>query len=75
MPRPSRPQPYVGMAVRVVHLGTVEAAEIEAIADDGRELLVGGRRFTLRRLNGHFVLEGEPSYGTRLQLEEAARSP
>jgi hypothetical protein len=70
MPRPSRLAPHVGMDVRVVHLGAVEGAHITAIRDDGRTLVVGERTFTLRRLNGHFVLEGEPYYGTRLLLDE-----
>lgn len=69
MARPSRPQPHVGMAVRIVHLGAVEPGEIEAIADDGRTLVVATRAFTLRRINGHFVLDGEPYYGTRLLLD------
>jgi hypothetical protein len=56
------------MDVRVIHLGVEEPGCIEAIRDDGRTLVVGARTFTLRRLNGHFVLEGEPYYGTRLLL-------
>jgi hypothetical protein len=58
------------MAVRVVHLGAVEPARITAVRDDGRTLVVGDRTFTLRRLNGHFVLQGDPYYGTRLLLDE-----
>jgi hypothetical protein len=72
MSRPSRIPPRLGMPVRVVHLGTIEAAHITAIRDGGRTLVVDGRTFTLRRLNGHFVLDGEPYYGTRLVLDEDA---
>jgi hypothetical protein len=57
------------MAVRVVHLGSVEAAVIDEIHDEGRTLVVGHDRFTLRRVNGRFVRAGEPSYGTRLVFE------
>jgi hypothetical protein len=53
------------MTVRVVHLGVAEQSRIEGILDDGRTLLIEGERFTLRRVNGHFVREGEPPYGTR----------
>jgi hypothetical protein len=65
---PTRPQPHVGMPVRIQHLGATEAARVEALRDDGRTLVAGGRTFTLRRLNGHFVLDGDPYYGTRLRL-------
>ena len=54
------------MRVRVVYLGSVEEAVIEEVRDEGRTLVVGGDRFTLRRVNGRFVREGEPSYGPRL---------
>jgi hypothetical protein len=62
----SRPFPHVGMPVRVVYLGAVEEAVIEEVHDDGRTLVVGEERFTLRRVNGRFVREDEPPYGTRL---------
>ena len=62
----SRPLPYVGMAVRVVYLGAVEEGVIDEVHDDGRTLVVGAERFTLRRVNGRFVREPEPPYGTRL---------
>jgi len=61
--------PYAGMPVRVVHLGAVEPAVIEEVRDDGRTLVVAGECFTLRRVNGRFVREGEPPYGTRLAFE------
>jgi hypothetical protein len=58
------------MEVRIVHLGSVETGHITAILDDGRTVVIDDRTFTLRRLNGHFVLDGEPYYGTRLLLGE-----
>ena len=61
--------PHPGMPVRVEHLGAVEPAVIDAVLDDGRTLVVGEERFTLRRVNGRFVREGEPPYGTRLTFE------
>jgi hypothetical protein len=65
---PSRPLPYVGMPVRVIHLATVEPGMISDVADGGRTLTVDGVRYTLRRLNGRFVRAGEPYYGVRLSL-------
>jgi hypothetical protein len=62
----SRPYPYVGMPVRVVYLGAVEEAVIAEVHDDGRTLVVSEDRFTLRRVNGRFVRQDEPPYGTRL---------
>ena len=56
------------MHVRVMHFGAVEDATITEVLDGGRTLLVDGERFTLRRVNGHFVREGEPPYGTRVLL-------
>jgi hypothetical protein len=61
--------PQVGMPARVLHLGSAEETVVEAVLDDGRTLVAGGaRRFTLRRLTGRYVLEGEPYFGTRLAL-------
>jgi hypothetical protein len=68
MPQPSRRAPYPGMAVQVMRFGTVEAAIVEEVRDEGRTLVVGGAAYTLRPVNAHYVLEGEPSYGTRLLL-------
>jgi hypothetical protein len=68
MPGPSRVVPYAGMPVRVMHLGVVEQAVVEDVADEGRTLVVGGEPFTLRRLNGRYVRAAEPWYGTRLLL-------
>lgn len=65
----SRVVPVVGMAVRVCHLGATEDAEVEAVEDGGRTVVAAGQRFTLRPLNGHFIRDSEPSYGTRLMLE------
>lgn len=72
MVEPTRAQPYVGMEVAVIHLGAVEAAVVEAVADEGRTLRVAGSAYTLRRLTGHYVREGEPYYGTRLSLTPQA---
>jgi hypothetical protein len=69
-PAPSRPVPYVGMPVRVMHLGMATPALIEAVSDDRRTLTVDGERYTLRMLNGRFVREGLPYYGVWLSLRE-----
>ena len=66
--RPSRRAPHVGMQVQVMRFGTVEAAVVEDVRDEGRTLVVGGLAYTLRPVNAHYVLDGEPSYGTRLLL-------
>jgi hypothetical protein len=71
----SRPIPYVGMRVRVVHLGAVEHGVVEDVRDDGRTLVVDGETYTLRRLNGRFVRAGEPYYGTRLLLRQQQPPP
>ncbi len=72
----SRPVPHVGMDVVVLHLGIAEPATIEEIRDEGRTLVVRGQTFSLRRLTGHFVLDGEPYYGTRVSLDaDASREP
>ena len=66
--RPSRPMPAVGMQVRIQHFGSSESAKIEAVLEDGRVIVVGGRRFRLHPSTAKFVAEGEPYYGTRVQL-------
>jgi hypothetical protein len=71
----SRPVPYVGMRVRVLHLGAMEHAVVEEVLDHGRTLVVDGEAYTLRRLNGRFVRRGEPYYGTRLLLRPPADTP
>jgi hypothetical protein len=68
---PSRPVPYAGMPVQVVHFGVTEDGVVEAVQDEGRTVVVAGQPFTLRPLNGHFVREGERHYGTRLSLRGA----
>ena len=72
--RPSRPVPYIGMPVRVIHLGTVEPGVISDVADHGRTVTVDGHRYTLRRLNGRFVREGQAYYGIRLSLRPTPTS-
>ncbi len=64
-----RQVPYTGMPVTILHLGAREAAVVEAVEDGGRTLVADGRRYTLRELNARYVLEGEPSYGTRVAFE------
>jgi hypothetical protein len=54
------------MPVRVAHLGRMDASVVEDVRDGGRTLVVDGRAYTLRRLTGHFVADGEPYYGVRL---------
>jgi hypothetical protein len=71
----SRPVPYVGMHVRVLHLGAMEHAVVEEVRDQGRTLVVDGDTYTLRRLNGRFVRAGEPYYGTRLLLRPPGQRP
>jgi hypothetical protein len=56
------------MPVTIAHLGRTEDAVIEEVRDAGRTLVAGGRAFTLRRLTGEWVAEGEPYYGLRLVL-------
>ena len=62
----ARVVPYVGMPVRVVLLGRNDPATVEEVRDEGRTLVVDGRAYTLRRLTGHYVADGEPYYGVRL---------
>lgn len=59
------------MAVQVMRFGTVEPAVVEQVLDEGRTLVVEGEAYTLRPVNAHYVLDGEPSYGTRLLLGSA----
>jgi len=63
-----RTVPRVGMAARIVHLGSEEDVVIEEIRDDGRTVVAGGQTFVLHRLTGRFVREGDPYYGVRLVL-------
>jgi hypothetical protein len=66
MPGPTRQVPVPGLRVRIVHLGTMEDAVIDAVLDGGRTLIVRGERYTLRPVNARYVREDEPSYGVRL---------
>ena len=68
---PSRRVPHVGMGVQVMRFGKVEAGVVEQVRDEGRTLIVGAEAYTLRPVNAHYVLDGEPSYGTRLLLGPA----
>jgi hypothetical protein len=60
------------MPVRVMHLGVIERAVVDAVLDDGRTLVVGREAFTLRARNGWFVRDSEPYYGARLLLGDEA---
>ena len=64
----TRPAPYVGMPVRVIHLGRTDASVVGEVRDGGRTLVVDDRAFTLRRLTGEYVAEGDPYYGVRVVL-------
>ncbi|MCW2992201.1 MAG: hypothetical protein JWM73_2795 [Solirubrobacterales bacterium] len=60
--------PQVGMAARVVHLGSEEDAVIEEVRDGGRVVVAAGITFVLHPMTGRFVREGDPYYGIRLVL-------
>lgn len=60
--------PVAGMRVRIQHFGSSEPSVIEAVLDQGRVIVVDGRRFRLHPSTAKFVAEGEPYYGTRVQL-------
>ena len=60
--------PTVGMPVRIQHFGSSEPGVIEEVLDEGRVIVVSGRRFRLHPSTAKFVAEGEPYYGTRVQL-------
>jgi acyl-coenzyme A thioesterase PaaI-like protein len=61
--------PRVGMAARVVHLGTEEQTVIAEVHDGGRVLVAAGQTFVLHPMTGRFVREGDPYYGVRLVLD------
>ena len=65
----TRPAPYVGMSVAVVHLGRTDESVVEEIRDGGRTLVVDGATYSLRRLTGEYVADGQPYYGVRLVLD------
>ncbi|MEA2178594.1 MAG: hypothetical protein QOG77_1891 [Solirubrobacteraceae bacterium] len=56
------------MPVRVVRLGRTDESVVEDVRDGGRTVVVDGQVYTLRRLTGEHVAEGEPYYGVRLIL-------
>jgi hypothetical protein len=56
------------MPVRVQHFGSSEPGVIEAVLDEGRVIVVSGRRYRLHPSTAKFVAEGEPYYGTRVLL-------
>ena len=60
--------PVVGMAARVVHLGSEEPCVIEEVRDGGRVVVAAGITFVLHPMTGRFVREGDPYYGVRLVL-------
>jgi hypothetical protein len=60
--------PAVGMQVRIQHFGSSEPGVIEEVLDEGRVIVVAGRRYRLHPSTAKFVAEGEPYYGTRVQL-------
>ena len=61
--------PAVGMAARVVHLGTEEATVVAEVREGGRVLVAAGQTFVLHPMTGRFVREGDPYYGVRLVLD------
>jgi hypothetical protein len=65
----TRPAPYVGMPVHVVHLGRRDDGVIEEIREGGRTLVVDGIAYSLRRLTGEYVADGQPYYGVRVVLD------
>ena len=62
--------PAVGMPVRIQHFGSSEPGVIEAVLEEGRVIVVAGRRYRLHPSTAKFVAEGEPYYGTRVQLAD-----
>lgn len=65
----TRPAPYVGMQVQVVHLGRTDKGVVEEVRDGGRTLVVDGVAYSLRRLTGEYVADGQPYYGVRVVLD------
>lgn len=61
--------PHVGMAARIVHLGTEEPVVVEEVREEGRVLVAAGSTFVLHPMTGRFVREGDPYYGVRLVLD------
>jgi hypothetical protein len=65
----TRPAPYVGMPVQVVHLGRTEEGVVDEVREGGRTLVVDGVAYSLRRLTGEYVADGQPYYGVRVVLD------
>jgi hypothetical protein len=61
--------PRVGMAARVIHLGSEEPVVVEEVRDGGRVVVAGAVTFVLHPKTGRFVREGDPYYGVRLVLD------
>jgi hypothetical protein len=64
----TRRAPYVGMPVQVVHLGRTEEGVVDEVREGGRTLVVDGVAYSLRRLTGEYVADGQPYYGVRVVL-------
>ena len=64
----TRRAPYVGMPVQVVHLGRIEEGVVDEVREGGRTLVVDGVAYSLRRLTGEYVADGQPYYGVRVVL-------
>ena len=62
----------MGRALGVEHFGHARHAVIDSVCDGGRTLIIHGERYTLRKLTGKFVAEGEPYWGTRARLLDPA---
>jgi hypothetical protein len=64
----TRRAPYVGMPVQVVHLGRTDEGVVDEVREGGRTLVVEGVAYSLRRLTGEYVADGQPYYGVRVVL-------
>jgi hypothetical protein len=64
----TRRAPYVGMPVQVVHLGRTDEGVVDEVREGGRTLVVDGVAYSLRRLTGEYVADGQPYYGVRVVL-------
>jgi hypothetical protein len=60
--------PEVGMLVAVRNHPTPQRRPIEEVLEDGRILVVEGRRFALNALTAEYVLEGSPYWGERITV-------
>jgi hypothetical protein len=64
----TRRAPYVGMPVQVVHLGRTDEGVVDEVREGGRTLVVEGVAYSLRRLTGEYVADGQQYYGVRVVL-------